>query len=211
MKRPLRPLHAARTTRLIGATPHGFTLLEVLVVLSLFGLLVVGLLQGTRFALFAVDDLSRSATRHADFDSVQRTLRHLIATIRPGSDWEPTEFVGSAHSAAFTSLLPVGTTGRPDMRADVGLAVDDHRRLVLAWTPHLHAVRTRPAPAPVDTVLLTQVASFDLSYWPAPDGGWTSVWHDLNPPRLIRIHIVPEDSTPGDWSDLLIAPMLDPL
>ncbi|HET7881583.1 MAG TPA: hypothetical protein VFL55_11905 [Acetobacteraceae bacterium] len=82
---------------------------------------------------------------------------------------------------------------------------------MLSWTPHLHAVRTRPAPAPINTVLLPQVTTFDLSYWPAQNGAWTSVWHDANPPRLVRIHIVPDNTRPGDWPDLLVAPMLDPL
>ncbi len=189
---------------------NGFTLLEVLVALALLGLLLLGLAQGTSFGLRAFDQQRRMIDRRADLDAVYRTLRNLIEHARPGSDWEPLLFFGTAHSAVFTSVVPLPTVGAANSRADVELAVDGAHRLLLIWTPHLHATRIGPAPAAVTTSVLQGVARLDLNYWPAKGGGWTSVWHDPMPPRLVRIRIVFAEGDRG-WPDLVAAPMLDPL
>jgi hypothetical protein len=95
------------------------------------------------------------------------------------------------------------------LRADVELVVDRAQRLVLLWTPHLHAIRTGPAPPAVATPILQGVARLDLNYLSAAGGGWTSVWQDPAPPRLVRIRIVFADDTRRNWPDLVVAPMLD--
>src|SRR5215813_3519837 len=87
--------HARSTTRRHMASrdgpsrlpQRGFTLLEVLVGLSLLGLLITGLVKGTQLGLAAFDQQSRQVERHADLDTVHRGLRQLIAQARPGSDW----------------------------------------------------------------------------------------------------------------------------
>ena len=83
-------------------------------------------------------------------------------------------------------------------------------RLILVWTPHLHAIRIGPPPAPAAVPVLEGVARLDLNYWPAKSGGWTTVWNDPIPPRLVRIKIAFSDTSELGWPDLLAAPMLDP-
>jgi general secretion pathway protein J len=186
-------------------------LLEALVALAVLGLLVLGLAQGTSFGLLAFNQQARVAESRANLDAVYRTLRHLIEHARPGSEWESLLFVGTAHSAVFTSVMPLPATGAPSKRVDVELAVDAAHRLVLVWTPHVHAVRTGSPPVAVRTPVLEDVARLDLNYWPARGGGWTSVWHDAVPPRLVRVRIVFAGTADHEWPDLLAAPMLDPL
>jgi prepilin-type N-terminal cleavage/methylation domain-containing protein len=188
-------------------TASGYTLLEVLVVLVLLGMLLTGLAQGTSLSLLAFGEQSRLTERFADLDSVHRTLRQLIQNAAPGSEWEQSEFVGTAHSAAFTTVVPVANAASSVTRADVEVSVDSGHRLMLFWAAHLHAIRTGLPAAPLATLLLPGVTDFELSYWPTPGGGWTSAWHDAKPPRLVRIRITDGHET---WPDLVATTMLDP-
>lgn len=192
-------------------SPPGFTLLEVLVALVVLSLLLLGLAQGSRFVLSGWDHQARLAARNQDLDTVDRTLRRLIVQARPGSDRERLEFAGAPHSVTFTSIVPVPAGGLPPQRADIRLIVDASHRLLLVWTPHLHGVRIGPAPPPEATEILRGVERLDLAYWPAAqDGGWTPVWHDQTPPRLVRVRIVFTDADRARWPDILAAPILDP-
>ncbi len=189
----------------------GFTLLEVLVVLVVLGFLFVGLAQGSRVVMFASDRQTHLLSQHEDFDAVDRTLRYLIKNARPGSEWEPLVFVGTPHSVRFTSIMPVSTAGFLNRRADVELVVDATHRLLLVWTPHLHATRIGPPPPAVATQILQGVERLELTYWAATQGGgWTSIWRDSVPPRLVRIGIVFSNSGHPPWPDIVAAPMLDP-
>jgi hypothetical protein len=156
--------------------------------------------------LLALEQQSRLTERYADLDVTHRTLRRLIQNAAPGSAWEQSEFIGTANSAIFTTVAPIPNGASSVTRADVELAVDDGHRLILLWTRHLHAVRTAPPPTPVATVLLPGVTQFELSYWPAKEGGWTSIWHDSSPPRLIRVRI---ENGGERWPDLFATTMLD--
>jgi hypothetical protein len=184
-------------------------LLEVLVALAVLGLLFIGLVQGSRLSLLAWDQQTRLVARNEDLDAVDRVLRRLIVRARPGSEQEPLVFAGTAHSMTFTTIVPLPNAGSATQRADVELVVDGAHRLVLAWTPHLHAIRTGRPPPAVTTEILHGVERFDLAYWPAMQGGWTPIWRDSALPRLVRIRIVFADSTHSVWPDILVAPMLD--
>jgi general secretion pathway protein J len=191
------------------ASTVGFTLLEVLVALTVLGLLFFGLVQGSHFVLLGWDRQASLAARTEDLDAVDRTLRRLIVQAAPGSEWEPLVFAGTAHSAKFTSIMPLPAAGFPTQRADVELVVDASHRLLLLWTPHFHAINIGRPPPAVATEILDGVDRLELSYWPAPQGGWTSVWHDAAPPGLVRIRIVFPDPSHGRWPDILAAPMLN--
>jgi general secretion pathway protein J len=187
----------------------GFTLLEILVVLAVLGLLLVGLLQENRFVLLGWDKQNRLAAASEDLDSVERTLRHLIEHAAPASKWDAVTFAGSSHSVTFTSVLPSGMAGLPTRRADVKLAADGAHRLVLLWTPHVHAIRIGPPPRALTTEILQGVSQLDLAYLPAQGAAWVPAWHDATPPRLVRIRIVFAESGHEPWPDMIAAPILD--
>ena len=178
--------------------------------LAVTGLLVLGLAQGTKSGLALFYKQSALMEHRADLDAVYRVLRDLIAHARPGSEWEALEFVGAAHSAAFTTVISLPTVGPSATREDVELVVDPTHRLSLVWIPHLHAVRTGRMPTPAVVPLIDGVTQLDLSYWPAKDGGWTTIWRNSIPPRLVRMRILFADAD-RRWPVLVTAPMLDPL
>jgi general secretion pathway protein J len=201
-----------RLKRLRQVSADGFTLLEVLVVLAVLGLLFAGLLQTSRFVLFGSDMHTRLLERKAELDTVDRLLRSLIEQARPGSDREKLIFFGTAHAVTFTSVMPMPTTEFQRQRADVKLVVDGAHRLLLVWTPHLHAIRIGQPPQALSTEILQGVERLDLSYWPAGQSGdWTPVWNNPAPPRLVRIRIVFSDAGHPLWPEILAAPILAPL
>lgn len=194
-----------------SASTTGFTLLEVLVALAVLGLLLVGMSQGSRFVLFGWDMHARLLEQNADLDAVDRTLRRLIEHAKPGSEWEPLLFAGTAHSVTFTSIMPMPAAEFQTRRADVELVVDAAHRLLLVWTPHLHATRIGRPPRAMTTEILQEVEQLELSYSPATQaGGWTRVWRDSTPPRLVRIRIIFSDASRPSWPDIIAAPMLAP-
>jgi hypothetical protein len=184
-------------------------LLEILVSLAVLGILLTGLAQGSRFVLSGWDRHARLVARNQDLDAVDRTLRRLIMQASPDSEQEPLAFVGSANSVAFTSVVPA--SGTSVQRADVKLVVDRAHRLLLLWTPHLHAVRAGPQPGVTATEILRGVAKLDFAYWPAKlGGGWTEVWRGPDLPRLVRVRILFTDPRQASWPDIVVAPMLEP-
>jgi hypothetical protein len=85
-------------------------------VLAVAGFLLLELAQGTRLGLAIFYRQTELSERRADIDAVYRVLRDLVAHVRPASEWEDLVFLGSPHSAAFTSVLPLPTTGSTTSR-----------------------------------------------------------------------------------------------
>lgn len=188
---------------------QGFTLLEILVALVVFGFLMAGLTQSVQFGLAAWRSQSQMIDNRSELDAVDRALRRLVERIAPGRPVDPPNIDGTAARLVFTSDLPAAATALASRHADMALEVDAAHRLVLRWTPHLHAVRLGPPPPPETTELLHGVDHVVLSYWtPAGGGGWRSAWRDRVPPTLIRIQIVFAPGDPRHWPDIVAAPML---
>lgn len=186
----------------------GFTLLEVLVALVVMGFLLVGLSQGTRFGLRAWDIQARMIDEHGELDAVDRALRRLIQQLDPGTPTTGSTLAGTARQIVFTSDLPMAAVAAT-RRADMILAVDAAHRLMLRWTPHMHAVRIGPPPALQDAELLRGVDRLEIGYWRRDGvGGWLSRWSDRELPALIRIRIVFVEGDARTSPDIVAAPML---
>ena len=179
----------------------GFTLLEMLVALVVFGLLMAGLSQTMRYGLAAWTAETHGATGSEDKVAVDGAIRRLIEQAAPDS------FVGQPGGLAFTSVLPEGA-GLNDRLADIALRVDAGGHLVLRWTPHPAGVPLAPPLAPHEELLLEGVEAIQISYLaPQPTGPaiWVSRWQSNGLPLLVRIGITFADAT--SWPDLVAAPV----
>lgn len=193
----------------MSKTSLGFTLLEVLAALVVFGFLLAGIVQGRDIGLRAWSMQARLVDGHADLDAVNRTLRGIVARMDPGSLDDPPRVSGTRSQVAFTTELPAAVGDALARRADVVLLVDPAHRLVMRWTPHTHAATGAPAAGSSTAVLLDGVGDVRLLYlFPqgAAGSGWTESWSQPYLPSLVRIHLDFPAADPRHWPDIVAGP-----
>ena len=187
----------------------GFTLLELLAALVVLGFILAGIAGGVQFGERATATQARSIAGHADAGAADRVLRRLVAGMDPGSENDVAHVTGSASGLAFTTglgdaMAALGVRGE----ADVGIGVDAEHRLVLRWTPALHAIRLGPAPKPAEAVLLDGVQRVEFAYWGHGQGGggqWVSSWEERDLPPLVRIRLRFVANAHRSWPDIIVA------
>jgi len=172
----------------------GFTLLELLVAMAVFGLVVVGLASGVRFAGRAWQTQQARSERHGDLEAVQNLLRQLLVSA--------SDFRGDGTSLRFVAWLPQAL-GRGGL-FDITLR-QTADRLILSWAPHF------PGPFAGSNsgseVLLTGITAARVSYYLGAKGVWADEHADRNlPPALIRLVV---EHRGNRWPPLTVAPRLD--
>jgi general secretion pathway protein J len=195
----------------------GFTLLEVLVAVSLFGLLFAGLFsavhvggQGWRRA-----EQHRAATQ--DAAALQDVLRRMIATAKPVfASADPADrtvsFDGTTQSLHLIATLPDAIA--PGQQGELRLFLahaDAGQTLTLAWRLDLPASDGGALPENV-VPLLDHVRTLRFNYCGSAGGGagsacsdsWTS--RDALP-ALVRLHVERDSDAPGPWPDFVAAPV----
>jgi general secretion pathway protein J len=196
-----------------ASSSAGFTLLEILVALVVFGLLMVGLTQGTQFGLHARAMQTHMLDANGALETTDRVLRNLIEQMDPGSADRPAIVVGAAHSLSFTTILPNGADRLARQQVDATLLVDGNHRLLLRWTPRQHAIRFGSPPEPADSELLDNIDHVEFAYWDQSrdrGGQWVESWRGSPLPALVRIRFVFLTGDRRHWPEIIVAPMRQP-
>jgi general secretion pathway protein J len=181
---------ATRQTR-----ASGFTLLELLVVITILGLILAALGNGVHFAGQAWQLQERRSARQGDLDAVQNLVRNLIAS---GASFE-----GDATSLRFVSELPEALARGGLYEVELHTTED---RLLLSWRPHFKGAQS--ATATTHTEIIKNVTAFEFTY-SIQAGGWQHVLTAaMKRPALIRIGLRIGDRA---WPLLVVAPMIDTL
>lgn len=184
----------------------GFTLLELLVALAVFGFLLVGLSQTVRFGLTAWRQDARMSDGKTDLEAVDRTLRSVVENLAPGEDPARPSVDGTANSLTGVTSLRLPGSGPGSVRVEAGVAVSGGR-LVLRWRPDHHWTPFGPPARPTETALVGGVARLGIEYW-RPPGVWVSQWHQPDLPLLVRLRVRFAGSPAPRWPDIIIAPLL---
>lgn len=179
----------------------GFTLLEMLVALVVFGLVMAGIAQAFRYGLAAIATSSRITRAPEDLAAMDMALRRMIEQAQPDS------MTGGPFSLAFTTNLPQGAVPVGGLQ-DVALQLGPGGVLVLRYTPHPPGLPLGPAPAPKTDSLATGLTGVSFSYLQSQPGAapaWGSSWAGKGLPLLVRMHL----TLPGRaWPDLVAAPAI---
>ena len=191
----------------------GFTLLEILVALVVFGLLMTALVKGVQLGFRAVDRQSVALGDRAELDAVDRTLRDLVTHIDPGGGRTPLVIEGKGDSFHFQSRLPAAVA-LLTRHAEMTLLLDDDHRLILRWKPALHEIPFDDPPDDTDTVLLDKVDKLEIAYWAPDDGsgqpsGWRDEWNTPYLPFLVRLRLTFADGDRRHWPTMIVAPLLE--
>lgn len=184
----------------------GFTLLEIVVALAVFGFLLVGLSQTVRFGLIAWQKDAHLSRGKADMDAVDRILRSVVENLTPGDDAGQPAIDGSATTLAGKTRLRLPGSGLRPIQVEAGLAISG-TRLVLRWRPYHHWQPFGPPIPPAETELMDGVAHLQIEYW-RPTGVWVSQWHEPDLPLLIRFHLRFAGADAARWPDIVVAPLL---
>lgn len=186
----------------------GFTLLELLVVLVIFGVLMAMLGQGTYFGVTVFERQRRSIGESERLIDLDGLLRPMLEQADPGSSLDTRTLTGTHHGLVFRTRLPEGAAMESaDRLADVRLSREGDA-LVLSWLPHRHVMPRGVPDAPQKAVLLSPVSDLEIGYF--THGQWLAEWTMEGLPDLVRIRIVLPDQEKRAWPDIVVALMRQP-
>ncbi len=194
----------------------GFTLLELLISMTLLGLLMLVVLGGLRFGARAWERNEAHATATDDVRLAQALLRRELVRIYPfflldqaHIQDQHVDFDGTADSMSF--LAP-----SPDALAEAGRARitltraerDGHLAMVFSARPEL-ASSTQP----YSEILVEGLKSLDFSYFGSEQTTGAPSWHDrwskeTHLPQLIRVHAVFAQGDARSWPEFVVAPQI---
>ena len=210
--------------------PQGFTLVELLVGLTLMALVSVILFGGMRFGLRAWETGGGRAERAMGIEMVQSLLRRQLAQAKaPANDVAKSAqgqtppgqsapgqsmpaLLGRSDRVTFVAPAPAFDEAGGDFVFVLGGSGDNgHSSLVLAWTP------VQPSTSPPGgmrgtgstATLVDDVATIELAYYGVSDPQRPAQWWDkwdgaLGLPQLVRVRLT---FPPGDarrWPDLIV-------
>ncbi|HKY19231.1 MAG TPA: prepilin-type N-terminal cleavage/methylation domain-containing protein [Rhizomicrobium sp.] len=172
----------------------GFTLLELLVSITILSLILVMLGGGVHFAGRAWRAQEDQSTRHGDVQAVQNVLRQMLASGQG--------FDGRPEALRFVGRLPAALA-RGGL-FDIELA-SSGGRLVLSWRPHFKGQSAGLAQN--QTSLVEGMTGFGLAYYEAGEGWKQAANGKTKPVDLIAINARFSDGRV--WQPLLVAPAIN--
>lgn len=189
----------------------GFTLVELLIALTLFALLATLLFGGLRFAGRAVAAGDARLERSAELSLAASFLRRVLAAAEPlpraeSGGGASVAFEGEPDALAFASLPPAYLA--PPGYYWLRLGVESGDRLALRWEA-IGSGEVVAAPAP--TLLIERVRAIELAYFGAFDVYARPEWHERWEhapalPQMVRLRLTFSDGSRGP--DILVAPRL---
>ncbi len=195
----------------------GFTLLELLVALTLLGLTVAMIVTALNTGLLGADVTKKRSARLNQIRAAQVALRRQIEDARP-VNWadkvlNKVGFDGRADEASFVSVLPPwpGPGGPHLVRV-----TRDGDRLVMSRKIHSGEKPSFDFSSPVSrTILLDGVRAIRFGYFgqvdPRAPAKWHASWRSrATLPSLIRLNISFRGDAGAAWPELIIAPTIGP-
>jgi general secretion pathway protein J len=188
-----------RTCRLNSSYQSGFTLIEVLIAMTLLSIMVVLLFSSLKIC---ADSWEKGESKITDVNEIAVVYnffqRHLSVAQPLWNDFQEEDktfsFQGNADSVHFISAFPA-SAGRPGLQLfSLFLTEEDNEPIIkVTLTPFAKLAEGSKWPDEKVT-LIRHVSDFTLAYFGSDDGVSEAVWNTewLNKtvlPRLVKINI----------------------
>lgn len=195
----------------------GFTLVELLIAITLTGLILVAMYSGLRLGTRASETAERYAAASEEQRAIQGFLRRQLSQIYPLLFEEEGErevlFSGERQSIYYAVVSPVrGELGGAYMAGLELRPSPRGRQLVYRYwpaQPELEDPFTPPPDAPAK-VLLEGVTKLEFGYYGKQEGvlGWEDTWNEtLRLPRRVRLRLGTRRLKA--WSELVVPIRVD--
>jgi general secretion pathway protein J len=200
------------------ASSPGFTLLELLIAITLLGLLMAALFGGLRLGARAWERSEERLDESSRLQVVQNFLRDRLAQAYPLETEDETGrfvlvFEGAEDAVRFVTLMPefLGTGF-----AELVVTVDEQsefKDLVVQWRRFAFPTELEEG-EPQVKVLLEDVEALEIAYYGALGEGEPAIWQERWQgsralPELVRLRVVFPPDDPRSWPDLIVRPMTD--
>lgn len=202
---------------------QGFTLLELLIALTLLGLILVLLFGGLRLGVRSWDASQKQVDSLNSVRSLENFLRREMSVAYPYR-WKagPTRrvaFLGERDKLSFVAQLPSRVGGGGLYVISIALEQQEkQKRIVWRYLPVNALMQDFSALSEATQMVLAAseldtVEDIGLSYFGSESEGaaprWLDRWeNDTLLPTLIRVQV--RLSNGAEWPDFVVAPMLSP-
>lgn len=192
--------------------PRGFTLVEVLVALSLISLILALLFGGLRMGSRSWDAREARSAELGEVRVVQGLLRRLLERAAPvaltGHLTREVLFEGESGGMRFVSVMPphMGVGGYYEIELELESHVSGNRLVMRRMLLH-DDLREEDDPAVAgEVVLAEEVREAEFGYFGAARSGTRSRWRanwdaDKRLPEMVRIRVTPRNSEA--WPELV--------
>ena len=204
--------------RPLATCRRGFTLVELLVVMTLMSLIAVALFGGLRFGARVWESGGARSAAFAEIEITQSLLRRLLEQSLSLEDKEGyATFLGEKDRVQFTAPAPTQfSLGGIYLFELVTEADEEHRKLVLRWELYRAENLDEPFENEDTTdqrTLIHNVEEIEFGYYGEPEederdnAQWYDTWEEADlPPSLVSMKLELAKQDPRDWPELRVAP-----
>ena len=195
----------------------GFTLLELLVAMTLMALVAVGLGSGIHLGTRVWERAEAGRAEWSERQTTRLLLQRVLQRLVPQSlSQEATDatvlFLGDRRTLRFVGPAPAESAPPGLYRMELALAPgDDGLELVFRWQPYAGELLRAPFAVAERRVLLRALDEASLSYFGSREEGWLAAWSGrVDLPQLVKFDYRPaaEDDPSGEVQVMLIGTYL---
>lgn len=200
----------------------GFTLLELLVAMTLLGLLMTALFGGLRLGTRVWEASDRVLDDESRVLTIQRFLRNRLEQTFPARHRDddgsgPIVFSGDRTALRFTSTMP-DSLGPGPFIMELALQHGPNQEAVHDLTLRWRMIGTDEddvASVTGERVLIGGLATIAFAYFGAKDDArsppaWHAAWQDQERlPDLIRLEVGPGEGASTEWPPLIVSPRVN--